>query len=94
MYLDQIERMLAIEQMRQSSQTSIETFHTYEDSDAFFTVEKNASDSLVTSSQGCIVPQVRQSSYHQVDYEYIPEHDSSIFWINGVYDSYLGGEKN
>ena len=31
-YLDQFERMLAMEQSRQSSQTSIETFHTYDDS--------------------------------------------------------------
>lgn len=108
MYLDQFERMLAIEQMRQSSQTSIETFQTYEggassESNAFFdsATSRDAFMPHIPSHQEynlniTTLHQQPQMQYHhqQVDYEYVPEHDSSIFWSNGVYDSYLGVEKN
>lgn len=42
MYLDQFERILALEQTRQSSSTSIETFHTFEEtmpSNMFYDVQ-------------------------------------------------------
>ncbi|KAJ3360177.1 hypothetical protein HDU91_004694 [Kappamyces sp. JEL0680] len=81
MYFGQFERMLAMEQMRQSSQTSIETFQNYEEPHLLYEAATMEPYHAMATTQFYTAFPDHGSDFHGVEYEYPQDN----FWTTTEY---------